>query len=291
MIVGDNALLYATLGQAHLHYLEAGLSADPAHMREAERCARCVFDLDPGSAHGHGLSGWIHFKRGEMEAAIQELERARTLDPNNPEALLLLAYGYLITGNDRAGREAAAAALAVDPLTPIVQAVSGFARFLQGRFDEALPHYRRFLAMDPHNPAARWFLIWTLALAGRTDEVPALVEALERDVPGTVVAALARAFERAIRGDRRAAALAITPELKAAAAHTEHFARGLSECFALMGDHDAAIESLELALRQGFSHYPFLAEHDRFLAPLRSDPRFLALLERIRERWARRSAE
>jgi hypothetical protein len=34
----------------------------------------------------------------------------------------------------------------------------------------------------------------------------------------------------------------------------------------------------------GFTNHQFLAEHDRFLVPLREDPRFLAFLGRAREK-------
>jgi hypothetical protein len=45
-----------------------------------------------------------------------------------------------------------------------------------------------------------------------------------------------------------------------------------------------ALEWLERAIVWGFSNHRFLSEHSRFLAPLRGDPRFEALLERAREK-------
>lgn len=38
------------------------------------------------------------------------------------------------------------------------------------------------------------------------------------------------------------------------------------------------------AISWGMSHYRFLAEHNRFLAPLRGNPRFEGLLDRAREK-------
>ena len=88
-IVGDNALLYATLGQVHLNYLQSGVSADPEHIAEAERCAQATFALEPDSAAGHRLRGWIDFQLGAMGAAIRALERARTLEPSNADMLMM----------------------------------------------------------------------------------------------------------------------------------------------------------------------------------------------------------
>jgi len=41
------------------------------------------------------------------------------------------------------------------------------------------------------------------------------------------------------------------------------------------------------AVERGFINYPFLAEYDPFLATLRQDPRFLRLMEMVRDRWSR----
>lgn len=50
--------------------------------------------------------------------------------------------------------------------------------------------------------------------------------------------------------------------------------------YSLLGDNDGAIELLERAIEQGYGHRAWLA-HDPDLAPLRDDPRFQALLERL----------
>ena len=41
---------------------------------------------------------------------------------------------------------------------------------------------------------------------------------------------------------------------------------------------------LEAALAWGFSNHRFWAERNRFLAPLRGDPRFGALIDRAKEK-------
>jgi len=35
----------------------------------------------------------------------------------------------------------------------------------------------------------------------------------------------------------------------------------------------------------GMFNYPFLAQHEPFLAPIRGEARFLALLEQARKQW------
>lgn len=280
-IVGDSALLYATLGQVHLNYLDSGLSADSVHFDEAERCARRAFELEPDSAAGHRLRGWIDFHRGSMNAAIHTLERAQTLDPGNADVLMMLGYAYLLNGQDELGSRTADVCVSVDPLTPLTQCMPGFVLVLQGRFEEALPYYRTFYAMEPQNPAAIWFLEFMLGYAGRLAEIPSLAAVLERDFGGTAFASIGRAYERALAGDVAGAERAITPGLLGAASSAEYFARGLAGTYALMGRTGEAITYLDHAVRLGFGHRSFIALHDPHLARIRSDSGFQAVLERL----------
>ena len=103
-IVGDNAGLYAALGLAYLQYREAGIDFGEHPLREAEICARKVFALEPASASGLQLRGWIHYSRGQIQEAVRDLKAALDIDPNNADTLLLLSNCYLISGRvlDRA---------------------------------------------------------------------------------------------------------------------------------------------------------------------------------------------
>jgi len=57
----------------------------------------------------------------------------------------------------------------------------------------------------------------------------------------------------------------------------------LATVFACIGDTEEALTWLTQAVSWGFSNHRFLAEHNRFLAPLRGDPRLEALMEKARE--------
>ncbi len=282
-LVGDNALLLSTLGHVHLHALDLGLSTDDAELDRAEGYLQRAHALPGGtdSAFVHRLQGWVHFKRGAMGEAIASLERARVLSPGDADGVVMLTYAYLMTGQDARAAEASAEALALDPLTPLVQCMPGFAHWMRGEFAQAVPYYRTFHRMEPDSPMARWFLCWILGHAGAIGEAQALAESLERDFAGTAFAAIARAFERALHGDAAGAEAAITPDLRAAADHAEFFARGLADCWGILGRTDEMLDCLEAAVRQGFGHRRYLETLAPFLEPVRSRPRFRALLERL----------
>jgi tetratricopeptide (TPR) repeat protein len=218
------------------------------------------------------------------------LERARALDPSNAELITFLAYVYLLAGQDDRAWEAAEESTRLDPLTPLLQCMPGFCHWLAGRPAAALPYYRKFLAMDPTNPAAHLFLVVILRVTGHPDEAATRGESLQREFPGTIFGALGAAYAFAIRGQRDDARSAVTPDLLAAAQRVEFIARFIAQLFVLIGDADAAVDALEDSVRLGMSHYPFLSRHDPVLRTLHGHARFEQLLGVVRTRWERGGA-
>jgi len=72
--------------------------------------------------------------------------------------------------------------------------------------------------------------------------------------------------------------------LQQAAMSDETFPLFVATGFARAGDSEAALRWLDQAITWGFTNHRFLSEHNRFLAPLRGDPRFEALMEKTREK-------
>jgi len=284
-LVGDNARLYAALGHAYLQYREAGIDLGEGPLDRAEDCARKAFALEPESASGLQLRGWIHYSRGRIQQAVRDLRAVLETEPNNADTLLLLINCYLISGRVPAARPLIERLLAVDPLTPLTRCMPAFADAMDGNFATTLDPYRQMSDMDPGNPMARLFFIWALALNDRADEIDAVLEGFPSEVRETVPARLAFFLARALEGNAGDAHAAVTEEIQEVATAGDVFPRILAQGYAVAGMPDRALHWLAIAVDRGFINYPFLARHDPFLKGIRGEPRFQKLLETVRERW------
>ena len=284
-IVGENAELYAALGRAYLQYREAGIDFSQRPLREAEICVRKALATDPHSASVLQLRGWIEYSSGRIQEAVNDLKTARQVDPSDPDTLGLLSNCYLISGRVSFARPLIPLLLAADPLTPLTSCLPGFADLMEGKVESALAPYRRMFEMDPGNPMGRLFYGGLLALNGRSNELTELAESIPLQVSDTIAARLTRFLSYAAVRDRDAAMAVLTPDIEVAANATDVFPRFLAHGFAAAGMNDHAVHWLSIAVDRGFINYPFLAQHDPLLEPLRSDSRFRQLLATVRERW------
>jgi non-specific serine/threonine protein kinase len=292
-LVGDNARLLAALGVAYLQYREAGIDFGETPLAAADRCMRKVFELElePESAAGLQLRGWIHYSRAHIQEAVRDLKLALELEPNDANTLLLLSNCYLISGRVSAACPHLDRLVTIDPLTPLTpltRCMPAWAAILDGDLAAAVEPYRQMFEMDPGNPMARLFYVYVLLLNRRLDAIAPIVESFPPEVRDTAPARIAAFLASAVSPNRRGSPLpALTPDMEAAASATDVFARMLADGYALAGLSEPSMHWLEIAIGCGFINYPFLSRWDPSFESLRHEPRFLALMETVHERWKR----
>jgi hypothetical protein len=90
---------------------------------------------------------------------------------------------------------------------------------------------------------------------------------------------------RALQQDPEGAVRHVTAQLEKAAYWTEYLALFLADGYSLIGHRDPALQWLRTAIDRGFINYPYLAQRDPLLEPLRGDSEFVKLMQQVQQRW------
>ncbi len=281
----DNPQLQCALGYADWHYVNAGVSADPEHLERARQRAERALALDPDLPQAHRLLGLVRIHQGRTLEGVRLLQRALAGDPSDTDTLAILATCYGFLGKPAAGAPLVRRLLELDPLTPVYQCWPGILAMMRGEFAEAGAPFQTSLRLDPANPQLRALYGQALALAGDRDEASKVFAALHDEMPDNFFGRLARLYERALAGDAAGVREAAVEDLRAAAAADPFYAWNVAEAFALVGDREEAVAWLGRASERGFLNHPLLSELDPLLEGVRSDPAFVALMQRIEVRW------
>ncbi|HSW29679.1 MAG TPA: protein kinase, partial [Longimicrobiales bacterium] len=282
---GETALLCAADGVFHYFLYDYGFSHTEETLARVEASSSRALELNPELALAWFSKGLARYKRGDFGELVRHLRRSIDLERNS-DALSFLAFVLAEVGWPAEARGYADEALERDPL----QWGPAFGRsvvdLFDGRFDPAVARFREWIARE--TPDLAFSLCWlgtALAYAGNEDEARATFErgsGMNAPLFPEMCELGARAFRGDLEGTRRL--FATSESLQAAAVSDGTFPQYLATCFARAGDSDAALRWLDQAITWGFSNHRFLAEHNRFYAPLRGDPRFEALMDKAREK-------
>ena len=283
--VGDNILLTSAKGQVYWQYINAGITADMAYLQKARACGDRILEMDADSEHGHRLLGLIAVHEGNIREAVTRLKRALARDSNDVDTLLWVSLIYGFMGKSSSAAALTETLLMIDPLTPMHQIVPGMLALMEGRFETALRPFIEHQSANLDNPVVRLSFGQILALNDRLEEAYDVFDALDKDMPGTLFAAVGRFYQWALQGDRQRALEAVSPELREAARADLQYSWMMAQCCALVGELDESLDWLEQAVGRGFINYPLLSSLDPFLAGLRDHDRFQPLMEEVRQQW------
>jgi tetratricopeptide (TPR) repeat protein len=145
------------------------------------------------------------------------------------------------------------------------------------RYDEAVTQWRNILELDPNSADALLHLGLTYLEKGMTQEAQVEFERwaeTRREAPTALLA-----YTHAAAGNR-AEAQRLLEGLLAEAQHQRVPPAGIALIYGQLGDRDNAFRWLERAVEERSSFLLFIKVSPR-VAPLRSDPRYRQLLQRI----------
>ena len=275
------ALAYAGLGETYI-LLPYYLGVDPKDARPKARAATLkALELNPNLAEAHNAMGKIAYTADiDLHRAVREHRRAIELSPNLASAYHWLSNGPL-SGLGRFNEAIAEGerSTELDPLSGINLVDLADTYMYARRFKEAGAVMKRALEIDPDFAYAHWINGILLQVSGDLEGARAeYAAARERENDPQAIAL--RAQLGAIMGRRGEAsqALAALEEL-GKHQYVESYYRAL--LFISLGQKDAAISALEQGYAEADGDNIGTIKVDPLLDPLRGDPRFEALVEKV----------
>ena len=269
------------------------------------------------SAHGSLALVKLH-RDWDWAGAEQHFRRALELNPSNADIHHDYAHLLLVMRRDRESVTETERAVTLDPFNPMLNACLGWHRLFAGDYDQAIEASSRALQLQPANFWARMNLGWayeqkamyadaitqfeaasaqkpmSMSMRARpmgmssSPQPPAMANPMSMQLSAeaaritasradlVVLAAASLGHALGVAGDR-AGARAVLDRLLQRRAHEYVSPYDLALVYAGLGDKDKALDWLQRAYQERSSLLVFAPREPR-LAPLRSEPRFAALM-------------
>ena len=284
-------LAYAGLARAYSLREVFSPSTSRDDSERARAAALKALELDPGLAEAHAAVATYKFaKEWDYAGSEHSFRQALGINPNLAETHITYAQYLNIFGTEAEALAEWKRGTELDPLSPLYAAWFGSAYWEFGRVDDAIRETRRALDIQPDFQVALFVLVLAHLDEGRYAEAIAVQEKLLLKYPRSGHTwGLARAY--ALAG-RRAEARQLLAGVRSTPAPDLLHPWFIAAAYTALDEHDEAMNWLESAfdLRIGFLTNIARDRAAGFdLRPLRSNPRFQALLRKMNLTRAGRS--
>ena len=268
-----------------LAYAETAVGTGGFEMLPSEAYAKAftlaskALELDPASGDAHEVLGFIKFVRDlDWAGAEAEFKHALELSPGSADTYDHYAW---LCGSMERYEEAVGMARRAKELDPLTHVTDLAAMLLRaGRYDEALEEAKRNVEFDPRLLRARSSLGWAHMMLGQTADGIAELEravAMSGESDTLFRGQLGLAYGIAGRTEDARAILRKMQER----AETHYVSPShLAYAYVGLGEHDLAIDQLEVSYEQRAGNY-YGMKGSFLFHPLRSHPRFVALIKKM----------
>jgi serine/threonine-protein kinase len=272
------ALAYAGLADVYANLGAYGYIAPIDGTRKTEEAALEAVALDANLAEAHAALALasIAFVPSNFQLGDRELRRAIELSPS-----LALAHGYLGFSLVRQGRldeslEEMLKARKLDPLSPIIARQAAMPYYLKRNYSRALELLRQANELGP-----AFTTTWEIQVYIENklvNETLAELEKAKRERKDDPILIFDTGMIYAAQG-KRAEALQIVKELEGVSGASLGQAHLIAKIYATLNDKEMALSWLERGLATG-AIGPFYKDEPVW-DPIRSDPRFEALVQKM----------
>ena len=267
------ALAYAGLADSYALLDDWGDTAPRDSFPKARAAAEKAIALDDSLAEAHASLGMVREAYDwDWIGAELEFKRAIALNPNYATAhqwygLFLASMGRFTEAEAEVRR-----ARELDPLSPIVNMALPEVYTWAHREDEAIPEYKKIIAMDPAFPGAHGNLAYLF------ERKHMYAEALEEQQRNSALAGdtdLMRRLQKiyATSGYEAMLREELKKELEDRAKGKYGKALGIASYYAMLGDETHAFEWIEKGYEERSSGMQYLAVDSQF-DTIRSNPKY-----------------
>jgi len=275
------ALAYAAVAQSWLILPAYGGGSPKECIPPAEAAITKALELDESSSEAHTARGMLLAGyQFDYPAGKKEYERALQLNPNDATAHHWFASDVLgALGESEHEVAEMRRARDLDPLSLVINTNLGAALLRAHRFDEAIAQLRRTVALDNRFGYGRQTLGMALELKGQIPEAIAQYQAaIALDPSPTYLSLLGHVYGTIGRKEEATKLLGQIQDTGKSRYVDPYY---LAIVHLGLGDREAALTALEKSFEELNGNTLEYIRTDPFLDPLRADPRFEALAEKI----------
>jgi TolB-like protein/Flp pilus assembly protein TadD len=258
-----------------------GYSRPEESFLKARLAANKAVALDDTLPMAHVSVGWIALAYDwQWQKAKESFERARELNPNDPYAYGGLTWHLVVAGRLDEAIEMMQTAVKLDPLSQNFNNNLANMYYFSGQVEQAIEQRKKMLELYPgHVKAISYLARDYLSMSMYSEAVATIERAMT--LAGRTPELLTKLGKAYALSGRRDEAETLLRELQERTASEYVLPTFFAEVYASLGNTDEAFRWLEKAHQERNFGMLFF-RYDLWSDPLRSDPRFDDLVQRMR---------
>ena len=269
-----NARSWAGVGHCYVLQLSWAQIDRKEGMQKARLAANKSVDLDDKLPVGHYVLGLVKMWDFDWIGAEAEYQRVLELEPGNADALRSIGFLYRCVGRFNEAEQVTRKSLTFDPIKPSTYFNFGQLLYHTNHLEEAVTSYKKALELNPQFPRAHIFLGKVYLLQGKPElAMTEMTQEADEAWRSFGLILTYNALDRKKEADKLLNDFLIK------------FPKGemyqIAEVYAVLGNKDKAFEYLEESYVAREARITYL-KGDPLLKNLESDPRYTALLKKMR---------
>ena len=276
------ALAHSGLGACYANRVFKGMGESEDYTY-AEAAFSKAFKYDPNVVEARVLMVMIYMARGEKKKAEAEIETLSREFPNDSPLYFMKGVMHRLNGEYEQSLKCFEKLARLDPAARAVASYNRSRIFLyRGDYETSIAELDKGSRAEPNHPIVKIFRAVTLFYQGERQRGLDLMEEILSENPQMDGVRSLYALFLANLGKKEKAREQFTEEAINLAKADHDMAYWMTSANAQLGDIDKSFYWLERAIKLGNENKPwFLA--DKMLDPLRSDPRFDALMSKLKD--------